>query len=54
VFGGDTGSVDTAFAAAADDGGVLGRQVVEGEAVGAYSGGADEGEAFGAEEDDAP
>lgn len=36
------------------DGGVLGRGVVEGEAVGADGRGADEGEAFRAEEDDAP
>lgn len=54
MFGGDTGSVNTALAAATDDGGVLRRQVVEGEAVGADGSGADEREAFGAEEDDAP
>lgn len=54
MFGRDTGSMDIAVAAATDDGGILGRQVVEGEAVRAYSATADQGEAFGAEEDDAP
>jgi hypothetical protein len=50
----DTVGVDAAVAASASDRGVLGREVVEGEAVGANCSGADEGEAFRAEEDDAP
>jgi hypothetical protein len=54
VFGWDAGLVDEAPAPATRDGGVLGREVVEGEAVGADGRGADEGEAFRAEEDDAP
>ena len=54
MLGWDAGLVDEAPAAATRDGGVLGRGVVEGEAVGADGRGADEGEAFRAEEDDAP
>jgi hypothetical protein len=47
--------MDAAPTAAAGGGGVgLQRVVIEGEAVGADGGGANEGEAFRAEEDDAP
>lgn len=52
---GDAGLMDAAPAAAADNGGaVLRREIVEREAVGADGGGANEGEAFRAEKDDAP
>ena len=54
MLGWDAGLVDEAPAAATRDGGVLGRGVVEGEAVGADGRGGDEGEAFRAEEDGAP
>jgi len=54
VLGRDAVVVDAVVAAAACDGGVLGRKVVEGEAVGADGARAKEGETFRAEEDDAP
>ena len=50
----DAAVMDTVVAAAACDGGVLGRKVVEGETVGADGARGKKVETFRAEEDDAP